>query len=121
MLQLVTYFAGYLATGVATLPQPAISVGTTWTSIVLGMISRVSPGLASWSMMPTIVNLVLGWVILGLALLGLWAFLGKFLMALAVVGVVVLLFLLLFGLRLPVTIALPTNSTSAGIFEVFLS
>lgn len=111
-LQFFGYGISVLAGGSATMPQPAITIGSTGTSIVIGLISRVAgQGVASISWLPTAVNLIGGWIILGLALLGLLSLFGKLFTGILVVVIIILLIVLIFGIHIP--ISLPTNSTLA--------
>jgi hypothetical protein len=121
-LQFFTYGLGVLSgSSSATLPQPAITIGSTGTSIVIGLISRVvtwiggqSLGQAVYSMswLPTAVNLIGGWVILGLALLGLLSLFGKIITGVLVLVIIALVIILVFGIHIPISLpGLPTNST----------
>lgn len=117
-LQIATYLIGYFASGTSNLPQPAISLGSTWTSVIMSLLGRfLSPTLSNWgvnltqiSWLPTAINLVGGWIILGLALLGAFSLFKGLLTGALAAAVIILLVLLVFGLKLPV-LPFPTNST----------
>lgn len=118
--QIVTYLIGWFAGGTANLPQPAISLGSTWTSVIISLLDRLlGPTLSTYAhvndvtqiwWLPTAINLVGGWVLLGLALIGaITVFKGVF-TGILVVALIIALVFLVFGLHFPVHL-LPTNST----------
>jgi hypothetical protein len=112
-LQLLTYGLSWFTSGTSgSVPQPAISIGPTWTSEIIALIARVLPSVSSLTWMPTIVNLVAGWAILGLALLGLLSLLPKILAVVLVLIVVAVFCVLAFGIPIPGIPVTPSNSTS---------
>lgn len=120
-LQIATWLLGWWVTGTGNIPQPAISLGSTWTSVIIELVGKLfGPGLASMSWLPTAVNLVGGWIVLGLALIGLIALFRSLLTALIIVALVAVLVVLVFGLHVPVNqYAFPSTNSTTTIIEAF--